>query len=310
MKIYKPKFWDKKNSILSIILMPIAAIIIFITYLKKKITYSSSFGIPVICIGNIYIGGTGKTPLSIFIAKKLLSKSKNPAIIRKFYKNHIDEHNLIKAHYDKLILSSNRFDGITEAEKKKFDSVILDDGFQDYSIKKNLNIICFNQSQLIGNGLVIPSGPLRENLSSLKEAHVVVINGKRDLEFEEEILKINNNLKIYYSEYKPTNIDEFKDKELLAIAGIGNPQNFFDLLLNNNLNVKKKFIFPDHYKFKKSEFMNIIKEAEKNNYKIIITEKDYYKIKNFNFKEINYLKLKLEVKNLDDLLERILKLYV
>jgi tetraacyldisaccharide 4'-kinase len=310
MKIYKPKFWDKKNSILSIILMPITVIIIFITYLKRKITYTSSFRIPVICIGNIYIGGTGKTPLSILIAKELSSKSKNPSIIRKFYKNHIDEHNLIKAHYDKLILSSNRFDGITEAEKKKFDSVILDDGFQDCSVKKNLNIICFNQNQLIGNGLVIPSGPLRENLSSLKEAHIVVINGKKIVEFEEKILKINNNLKIYYSEYKPTNIDEFKNKELLAIAGIGNPHNFFNLLSNNNLNVKKKFIFPDHYKFKKSEFTNIIEEAEKNNYKIIMTEKDYYKIKNFNFKEINYLKLKLEVKNLDDLLERILKLYV
>ena len=133
MKIYKPKFWDKKNSILSIILMPITVIIIIIAYFKKKIIYSSSFRIPVICIGNIYLGGTGKTPLSIFIAKKLSSESKNPAIIRKFYKNHIDEHDLIKVHYDNLILSNNRFDGITEAEKRKFDSAILDDG----SVKRN-----------------------------------------------------------------------------------------------------------------------------------------------------------------------------
>ena len=173
-----------------------------------------------------------------------------------------------------------------------------------------MNIICFNQSQLIGNGLVIPSGPLRENLNSLKEAHIVVINGKKVVEFEEEILRINSNLKIYYSEYKPTNIDEFKNKELLAVAGIGNPHNFFNLLSNNGLNIKKKLVFPDHYKFKKSEFINIIEEAEKNNYQIIMTEKDYYKIKNFKFKEIKYLKLKLEVKNLEDLIERISKIYV
>jgi tetraacyldisaccharide 4'-kinase len=309
MKIYKPKFWDKKISILSIILIPLAAIVIIATYLKKKLTYTSTFRIPIICVGNIYIGGTGKTPLSIFIAKKLSSKGKNPAIIRKFYKNHIDEHNLINANYNNLILKKNRFSGITEAIQKKFDSAILDDGFQDHSVEKNLNIICFNQNQLIGNGLVIPSGPLRENLSVLKKAHVVIINGEKVVKFEEKLLGINSSLKIYYSKYKPINIDEFNNKKLLAIAGIGNPNNFFNLLSNNGLNVEKKLVFPDHYKFNKPEFINIIKEAEKNNYQIIMTEKDYYKIKKFNFTKIKYLKLELEVKDVENLIGNILKLY-
>jgi len=310
MKINKPKFWDEKIGLISILLLPLTVIFISLSFLKKKLTITRKFKLPIICVGNIYIGGTGKTPTSILLANELSKLGKNPAIIRKYYSDHADEYNLIKKGFKNLITKKNRIDALIEAEKTNFDVAILDDGLQDNSIEKKLSIICFNQNQLIGNGLVIPSGPLRENLSSLKEAHIVVINGKKIVEFEEKILKINNNLKIYYSEYKPTNIDEFKNKELLAIAGIGNPHNFFNLLSNNNLNVKKKFIFPDHYKFKKSEFTNIIEEAEKNNYKIIMTEKDYYKIKNFNFKEINYLKLKLEVKNLDDLLERILKLYV
>jgi len=310
MKIYKPKFWNTKNSIFSIILMPFTAMLVVITYFKKKFTFTSRFRIPVICVGNIYIGGTGKTPMSIYIAQELSGVGKKPVIIRKFYKNHSDEHNLINAHYANLILCKNRVNGITEAESRKFDSVILDDGFQDHSIKKNLSIICFNQSQLIGNGLIIPSGPLRESLNSLKKAQIIIINGKKSFEFEEKILRINNNLEIYYTKYKPTNIDELKNKELLAIAGIGNPNNFFDLLSNNNLSIKKKLVFPDHYNFKKSEFKKIIKEAEENNYQIVMTEKDYYKVKDFNFKNIMYLKLKLEIENSNNLMERISKLYV
>ena len=108
-----------------------------------------------------------------------------------------------------------------------YDSVILDDGFQDYSIKKDLNILCFNKNQLIGNGLLLPSGPLREGLNSLERADIIIINGEKDSEFE-KILKINKNLEIYYSIYNPVNLNEFKNKELLAIAGIGNPENFSD----------------------------------------------------------------------------------
>ena len=121
--------------------------------------------------------------------------------MRKYYKSHSDEYELIKHSSKDLILNSKRLIGIKEAINTGFNIVILDDGFQDYSIKKNLNIICFNHSQLIGNGLVIPSGPLRESLSGLIEAKIVVINGKKDENFEKKILRINKNLKIFYSSY-------------------------------------------------------------------------------------------------------------
>ena len=77
---------------------------------------------------------------------------------------------------------------------------------------------------------MLPSGPLRESLNSLKEAHIVLINGKKNFEFEKKILKINPKLNIFYSKYIPNNINEFINKKLLAIAGIGNPGNFFELL--------------------------------------------------------------------------------
>ena len=87
----------------------------------------------------------------------------------------------------------------------------MDDGFQDYKIIKNLNILCFNGNQLIGNGYIFPAGPLRESLSALKNAQIILINGPENKKFEEKILKINQNLCIFYSEYKP-NINQFREK--------------------------------------------------------------------------------------------------
>jgi len=212
MNIKKPNFWDRKIGFLSIILIPFSLIFFIVNQIKKKIIKGKKFNIPIICIGNIYVGGTGKTPASIFLGKELKKLGHKPVILRKYYKNHLDEYNLIKNHFKDLILSINRIDGIEKLKNLSFDTIILDDGFQDHSIKKDINIICFNQNQLIGNGMIIPSGPLREGLNSLKKANIILINGKKNSEFENKILKINSELEIFYSAYKPINLNEFKKK--------------------------------------------------------------------------------------------------
>lgn len=309
MTFNKPKFWDTKFNLVAFILLPFALIVQLIVFFRKKFTKSKKFNIPIICIGNIYLGGTGKTPASIYIGNKLSELKKNPVIIRKFYKNQKDEYDLIKKNFNNIIINKKRASAILEAQKMNYDAVILDDGFQDYSIKKDLNIICFNQNQLIGNGQVLPSGPLRENLNSLIEANIVLINGKKDNNFENKILEINKNIEIFYSYYKPENTDQFKNKELLAIAGIGNPENFFRLIKEINLNIKKKLIFPDHYEFTETEVQNIIKEAKEKNYRIIMTEKDYHKIKHFNKDELKYLKVYLEIEKKEKFIKRITELY-
>ena len=96
MKIFKPKFWSEKISLFSIILFPFSAILIFYIFLKKKFLKVKRFEIPIICVGNIYLGGTGKTPTSILLATELSKLGKNPVILRKYYKNHNDEYSLIK----------------------------------------------------------------------------------------------------------------------------------------------------------------------------------------------------------------------
>ncbi len=306
MKIVKPKFWSKKNSFFSLSLLPISFFLQILNKIKQKITVEKIFKIPIICVGNIYLGGTGKTPLSIMIAKELIRNKKKPAIIKKFYSEHTDEHNLIKDNINCLFLNKQRSAAINNAEKEKYDVAILDDGFQDFSIKKNMNILCFNSKQLIGNGMTLPSGPLRENMNAIKKAHIVVINGNKNELFENKILNISNKIKIFYSKYSPSNIDEFKNKKLLAFAGIGNPNNFFELLEENNLDLKKKYAFPDHYEFNKSEILQMLDLSIKNNFQPITTEKDYYRIKKYGFKNIKFLKIKLEIFEKEKFIKHIL----
>ena len=306
MKILKPKFWEKNNNSISLLLFPISFFLQLLITIKKKITSEHSFKIPVICIGNIYLGGTGKTPLCVLIAKELIKLNKKPAIIKKYYPDQADEHSLIRKNLDCLFLNSQRYKAIKSAEKKQHDIAILDDGFQDYSIKKNLNILCFNSNQLIGNGMTLPSGPLRENINAIKKTQIVIINGEKDKIFEKKILNISNKVKIFYSKYLPINIKEFENKKLFVFAGIGNPSNFFKLLSENNLDVQKQIAFPDHYKFTKSEIQKMINESSENNLELVTTEKDYCRIKDLGFQPIKFLKIKLEILEKDKFINQIL----
>ena len=305
MNINKPKFWDKKLSLFSILLIPFSLIFCLIVIIKKKLIKSNSIRVPVICVGNIYLGGTGKTPLSIFLALEFSKLGKKTSIVRKYYKNHFDEFNMIKNTFDNLIVNKTRLGGLKEAEKNGSKIVILDDGFQDYKIKKDLNIICFNSNQLVGNGLVLPAGPLRESLSALRDANIVMINGDKNEIFEKKILNINKKLEIFYSSYEPINLEKFKGKKLLAIAGIGNPENFFKLIEDNNLKIEDKLIFPDHHRFTEDEIKKIVNKAQSKDYQIIMTEKDYYKIDKYELEKIDYLKVSLKIDKKEKFLDRI-----
>ena len=307
MKIFKPKFWHKKNSLISFCLLPLSIIFQFFLIFKKILIKKKNFPISVICVGNIYLGGTGKTPLCIELVEILKKSNKKVAIIKKFYKSHKDEFKLIESKKIKLFMSVSRSAAIKKAKIDNFDCVILDDGLQDSSIVKDLNIVCFNAEQLAGNEMTLPSGPLREPLSSLKSSQIVLINGSVNEVFEKKIKSISSNISIYYSRYLPVNLDEFIGQNLLAFAGIGNPNNFFDLLEKNHLLVIKKISFPDHYSYSTKELNNIVDYAVSNNLNIITTEKDYFRIKHYKIPQIQSLRIKLEIKNKDKFEKELIK---
>ena len=294
MKIYKPKFWDKKyHTFFSIILWPISFLYQIVISIKETAASKKKFSIPVICVGNIYLGGTGKTPLSIKIWE-IFKDEKRPVVLKKNYKNHQDEIELIKK-YCKILVSDKRSDGINRAIEKNFDLVIMDDGFQDFEIVKNLNIICFNNQQGIGNGYTIPSGPLRENLKSLKKCQIILINGKKNLQFEDKLKIYNNKLEFFYFNYFIKNVNEFKNKKLIPFAGIGNPENFFQLLKDSHLNIVKEINFPDHYEYKQADLDNLVAMENKYNAKLVTTEKDYLRISPFNRRRFEMLPIKVNI---------------
>ena len=308
MNFFKPKFWDKtKISFLAILLFPITLILKLLIFLKNTFTKTYKCQIPIICVGNIYVGGTGKTPLCIEIFSILKNLSMNPAFIRKKYDSFQDEANLEKQ-VGPIYQNIKRMEAIKEAIQNKVNIAILDDGFQDFSINKNLSIICFNEKQWIGNGMLIPSGPLRENLSALKRADCVFINGKKNIDTENEIYSKNKEIKIFYTKHKSQNISEFKNKKVIAFAGIGNPINFFNLLKKNNINVTEEKKFPDHYNYSEKELKNLISRAKEKNAILVTTEKDYFRINKNYKKNINLLKIVVEIQNKDQFIEEIKKI--
>ena len=304
MNFKKPEFWDySRLSFWSIILYPFSIIFLFISLLIKYLKIEKKFSIPIICIGNIYLGGTGKTPLALEIFKIIKSSGKNPGFVKKGYDYLYDEIQMLEK-IGKTYLNKNRKEAISELISLKHDVAILDDGFQDFSIKKDFSILCFNSNQLIGNGFLIPSGPLRQTFQSIKQAECVVINGTKNLEFEDKIKKINENIKIFYSKYKIKNLDKFKNKKVLAFAGIGNPSNFFELLKKNNINVKETISYPDHYNYSEEDYGFLIKKKEQD-VLLATTEKDYYRLNEKMKESFDYVDVDLEIDNKNEFINLI-----
>ena len=301
MKIIKPKFWDiKKKSFWSLILFPFT-ILYFLIFFVKKFKKKKNFRIPIICVGNIYLGGTGKTPIVLELFNILKDLNKNPGFVKKYYNYIYDEISMLK-NVGPTFVSKNRVEAIENLITKNHDVAILDDGFQDFSINKNFSLICFSSNQWIGNGFLLPSGPLRESLSAIKRADCIVINGKKNIEIENKILK-EKDTKIFYSKYIPENIDKFKNNKIIAFAGIGNPINFIDLLNEYNLNIVDTISFPDHYTYKANDVDLLKKKANKLDATLVTTEKDYIRLDNSLKTNINYLKVKLEIENKERLIE-------
>ena len=214
MIINKPKFWDKRNiDFFALLLLPISLIYIVINFIKNINNKGKKFNIPIICVGNIYIGGTGKTPLAIEIYKILKKIKQKPGFVKKYYKDQKDEQLLLKSNGE-TFLDVSRINAIKSLTKKNKNIAILDDGLQENKINYDLSIACFNEIQWIGNGLIIPAGPLRESLEKLKKINLVFINGKNNSKINKIIKLKNPKIKIFNTRYKFLNLKKIKKKEL------------------------------------------------------------------------------------------------
>ena len=307
MKLKKPKFWDyKKPHLYSYLLLPFSIILSLLSKIRSKPKLTNP-QIKTICIGNIYIGGTGKTSLVIKIKEILEKKNIKVCFIKKFYPDQIDEQKLLSKN-GQLFTSIKRVKALDEAISQGYKMAIFDDGLQDISIKYDLEIVCFNNLNWIGNGLTLPSGPLRENINNLRFYNNIFLNGNEEhlIDIKNQIKKINPQININQGKYIPLNIEDFnKEYDYLVFSGIGNHKTFVNMLKNNNLKIVNDLEYPDHYQYKKKDFDEILINAKKYNANIITTEKDFLRLDNFNTNEIFYIKSTLEILNENNFIKKL-----
>ena len=164
----------------------------------------------------------------------------------------------------------------------------------------DLEFVCFNDVKKIGNGLLIPAGPLREKIESVSKYDAVFINGNANdnEELRSLIKRYNENIEIFEANYKITNINQLNTNEKYIIfSGIGNPESFRETLIKNNFNIIKQINFPDHHEYTQNDIDKIKMDAKNLDAKILTTEKDHVKINSAENDDIKFLKIELDIKD-------------
>jgi tetraacyldisaccharide 4'-kinase len=306
MNLKKPSFWDlPKPTFISCLLIPFSLPIILRNFLFQFFKKEKSSKIKTICVGNIYLGGTGKTPLTIKIYEILKKLDNKVATVKKNYSNQEDEQLLLEQKTS-LIIVKSRKNAIHQAINQNYNILVFDDGLQDTQIDFDIKLVCFKSKNWIGNGQLIPAGPMREKISSLKKFDAVFLNGNSNNfeKIENQIQNVNSNIKIFKTFYKILNIQKYDlNLKYLIFSGIGNPSDFKNILLENKFDVAKEIIFPDHYQYNLNDLEKIQNNARDENLKIITTEKDYVKIPERFKKEIDFLAIDLIIENENKLIE-------
>ena len=315
-----PKFWYKDNfssKLKAFFLIPISIVWIFLS--KIKMTFSKPYHskLKVICIGNLTIGGTGKTPFAISTFKYLQNLGYNPAFLTRGYggqqkgpmevkssqgHKEVGDEALLLNKVGKTIISRNRSFGakFIENHKNKFDVIIMDDGLQNNQLHKDINILLIDKKLLFGNKYCIPAGPLREPIKQgLSRIDSIVLTGNNIQNLNQNYNSFPN-IPIFSSNIIIKEKINLKQERFLAFFFFFNPEKFYKTLEDNKYQIIKTTSFPDHYKYTTIDIKNLKKEALEKKLKLITTEKDYVKINKNNRNLINVLSIELVFNHNDE----------
>ena len=295
--INTPEFWFKKDLISrfkTLLLLPFSIIWILLSLIKRNFAKRYKSHLKVICIGNLSIGGTGKTPFSIqtykileilgykpvFLTRGYRGLTKGPILVNKSH-NHKDvgDEALLLSKVGTTIVSSNRCIGAKYIEKlkKNYDIIIMDDGLQNYQLEQDIKLLLIDKKFLFGNGYCIPAGPLRQTITQgLKKIDAIIFTGDGDI--KDINLNFINNIQNFDTKLEIKNTFKTKQNNFLAFCALGNPIKFFNTLKKNNFKIVLTKSFPDHYEYKNKDINTLREEAYNRNLKLITTEKDYVKI--------------------------------
>lgn len=316
-----PIFW-KNNNVISFCLYPISIIYSFFRKMHVAFSKECKTTSNVICIGNIIAGGSGKTPVAIRIGEILKEKNINFAYLSKGYKgalrdftkvniekhtsNQVGDEPLILANYADTFICYNRKKAFNILAKNyNYDVIVMDDGFQNPTIFKDKNIIVIDGEYGIGNGKLLPSGPMRETLDDVvKRATFFIIIGEDKQNLEKKLLEYN--AKVIHANIIEKNKSN-NNESYIAFCGIGRPQKFFNSLKKSNYNVIKEISFSDHCKYTKNDILKLISESKQLNTKLITTKKDWVKIPDCYKKNIEVLDIYIDFCNINEFMELLFK---
>lgn len=292
-----PTFWYRSNTTRAPLyeraLVPISDLYQVCHRFNLKKTYTNQAPIPVICVGNLTAGGSGKTPVSIAINTLIRESAlfQNPYFLTRGYGGNIKSPRRIEGHDDAMtvgdeplillkhsntIISKNRYSGALHAYALGADCIIMDDGLQNNSLKKDLSFLVVNGKMGFGNEKTLPAGPLREPYELARQRIDAIIMIGED---ERGILKQCADIPVFHCNLKPFNENTHdKSNNYVAFCGLGYPDKFFSTLTENGYKVVKREIYSDHYLYKDEDLAKLCDIAEKENAELITTEKDYVKI--------------------------------
>ena len=312
------KIW-KSNNFLNLLLFPFS-ILYYLCFIIYKISNKEKkCNIPVLCVGNITLGGAGKTP-TVIEMRQILTKNfkkifvltrgykgtaKGPLIVSKDHSFHeVGEESLLHSHFGLTCVSKKKFSGAKFCEAQGGELIIMDDGLQSIDIKKNCKVLVIDSDYGFGNKNIFPSGPLRETISSgIKNCDLILIIGNNSNIFEKNMLPKQ---KIFMAK-KEISIESCKNKNLFVFSALGNNTNFHNSLLHSGFTIKRTKSFSDHYIFKKNDILSILNLAKKENLTVVCTKKDYIKVPEEFKNKITPVNLNLKIEKKKKFEKRVLE---
>jgi tetraacyldisaccharide 4'-kinase len=248
-------------------------------------------GIPVICVGNLTVGGAGKTPAAMAVVQLLQQAGKRPFVLSRGYGGRLagpvrvdpQSHNaadvgdeaLLLARVAPTVVARDRVAGAQAARAAGADIIVMDDGFQNPSLKKDLSLLVIDGRGGIGNGFVFPAGPLRAPLAAqLARASALLVIG--DGTGADAVLKAESGLQVVHGRLEPDALEvaALRPRKVLAFAGIGDPDKFFRTLTEAGIDARVREAFADHHRYSSAEAADLIARAQRDGLTLVTTEKD------------------------------------
>lgn len=306
-----PAFWAQPPGLLSELLLPVGAGWEAVGQLRQAFARPYRPPVPVACVGNLVAGGAGKTPVALALAAHLVSCGIAVHIVTRGYGGRlggpvrvdaalhdaaaVGDEALLLAKQAPCWVARDRADGVRAAVAAGARMVVLDDGFQNPGIAKNLSLVVVDADYGFGNGRVIPAGPLRENRSrGLARADAVVLLGA-----EPQPLRIDLALPVLHAALRPVAGERLASKRVLAFAGIGRPEKFFAMLRTLGAELVGTRPFPDHHSYRAGEIDRLLRAAERAQARLITTAKDIARVPTAKRAAIEVLEIKVSWRDAD-----------